>query len=62
MTGELAPGICGGEKSLEAYLRFMGVQSPEELEQEQLRLFPVRSQVEPDERTSSDGWRDRRAA
>jgi len=35
---EPAAGICGGEKSLEAYLRFMGVESLEELEQEQLSL------------------------
>jgi hypothetical protein len=40
---EPAPGICGGEKSLEAYLRYMGVESLEELEQEQLCLFRVRS-------------------
>jgi hypothetical protein len=46
MTGELAPGICGGEKSLEAYLRYMGVRSLKEVEEEQLRLFPVRSHDE----------------
>ncbi len=51
MTSEPAPGICGGEKSLEAYLRFMGVESLEELEQEQLRLFPERSS--DDERPSA---------
>ena len=43
MSGELAPGICGGEKSLEGYLRYMGVQSLEELEEEQLCIFPVRT-------------------
>jgi hypothetical protein len=46
MIVELAAGICGGEKSLEAYLRYMGVQSLEELEEEQLCLFPVRSDDE----------------
>jgi hypothetical protein len=52
MTSEPAAGICGGEKSLAAYLAFMGVESPEELEQEQLRLFSERSQNE-DERPSA---------
>jgi hypothetical protein len=50
---EPAAGICGGEKSLEAYLRFMGVDSLEELEQEQLRLFPGRS-TDEDERPSAE--------
>jgi hypothetical protein len=50
---ELAPGIYGGEKSLEAYLRYMGVQSLEELEEEQLCLFPLRSDDEEHERPSA---------
>jgi hypothetical protein len=50
---EPAAGICGGEKSLEAYLRFMGVDSLEELEEEQLRIFPMRSPDE-DERPSAE--------
>jgi excisionase family DNA binding protein len=49
MTGEPAAGICGGEKSLDAYLLYMGVESLEELEEDQLRLFPMRSPHE-DER------------
>jgi hypothetical protein len=53
VTVEPAPGICGGEKSLEAYLRYMGVQSLEELEEEQLCLFPVRSGEERFERPSA---------
>jgi hypothetical protein len=52
VTVELAPGICGGEKSLEAYLRYMGVESLEELEEEQLCLFPLRRQDE-DERPAA---------
>jgi hypothetical protein len=52
VTAEPAPGICGGEKSLKAYLLYMGVQSLEELEQEQLRLFPERSHGE-DERPAA---------
>ena len=46
MIVEPAPGICGGEKSLTAYLAYMGVESLEELEQEQLCLFPLRSDDE----------------
>jgi hypothetical protein len=53
VTVEPAPGIYGGEKSLEAYLRYMGVQSLEELEEEQLCLFPVRSGEERFERPSA---------
>jgi len=54
MTSELAPGICGGEKSLEAYLRYMGVQSLEELEKEQqLCLFPKRLPEERCDRSAS---------
>jgi hypothetical protein len=49
---EPAAGIYGGAKSVEAYLLFMGVESLEELEEEQLTLFPVRSQDE-DERPSA---------
>ena len=62
MILEPAAGICGGEKSLEAYLLFMGVESLEELEQEQLRLFPERSGEERYERPSPDRIRGRRAA
>jgi hypothetical protein len=40
---EPAAGIYGGAKSVEAYLLFMGVDSLEELEQEQLCLFPIRA-------------------
>jgi hypothetical protein len=47
------PGIFGGAKSVEAYLLFMGVESLEELQQEQLRLFPERSQAE-DERPAAE--------
>jgi hypothetical protein len=43
MAGELAPGIYGGANGLAAYLAYMGVESLEELEQEQLCIFPVRS-------------------
>jgi hypothetical protein len=50
---EPAAGILGGEKSLEAYLLFMDVDSLEELEEEQLRLFPLRSQDEEHERPSA---------
>jgi hypothetical protein len=53
VTVEPAAGILGGEKSLEAYLLFMGVGSMKELEQEQLRLFPERSQDE-DERPAAE--------
>jgi hypothetical protein len=53
VTVEPAAGILGGEKSLEAYLLFMGVGSLEELEQEQLHLFPERSQDE-DERPAAE--------
>jgi hypothetical protein len=52
---EPAPGILGGKKSLEAYLLYMGVESLEELqelEEEQVHLFPMRSQDE-DERPSA---------
>lgn len=35
---EPAPGILGGEKSLEAYLAFMGVDSLDDLKEEQLQL------------------------
>ena len=62
MIVDVAPGICGGEQSLAAFLLFMGVESPEELEQEQLRLFPGRSTEEPNERPSPDRLRGRRAA
>jgi hypothetical protein len=51
---EPAPGILGREKSLEAYLRFMGVDSLEELEQEQLCLFPERSTEERIERPAAE--------
>jgi hypothetical protein len=53
VTVERAPGIYGGEKSLEAYLLYMGVESLEELEQEQLCLLPMRSPNE-DERPSAE--------
>jgi hypothetical protein len=53
VTVEPAAGICGGEKSLEAYLRFMGVDSLEELEQEQLCLFPLRPDDEEHERPAA---------
>jgi excisionase family DNA binding protein len=46
VTGEPAPGICGGEKSLAAYLAYLGVESLKEFEERQLRLFPVRSHDE----------------
>jgi hypothetical protein len=59
---EPAAGILGGEKSLKAYLLYMGVESLEELEQEQLRLFPERSGEERYERPSPDRLRGRRAA
>jgi hypothetical protein len=51
---EPAAGICGGEKSLEAYLRFMGVDSLEELEQEQLCLLPERPTEELYERPAAE--------
>jgi hypothetical protein len=38
MMDELAPGIYGGQKGLEAYLAFMGVDSLDELEEKQLSL------------------------
>jgi hypothetical protein len=46
MTDEPATGICGGEKSLDAYLLYMGVESLAKLEEEQLALFPPRSNDE----------------
>jgi hypothetical protein len=53
VTVEPAAGILGGEKSLEAYLRFMGVESLEELEEKQLCIFPMRS-LDEDERRSAE--------
>jgi hypothetical protein len=53
VTVEPAAGIYGGAESLKAYLSYMGVESLEELEQEQLRLFPERSQDE-DERPAAE--------
>jgi hypothetical protein len=50
---EPAAGILGGEKSLAAWLLFMGVESLEELEEEQLCIFPMRSPDE-DERASAE--------
>ncbi|MET0564486.1 MAG: hypothetical protein ABW114_13715 [Gaiellaceae bacterium] len=38
MSFEPAPGIYGGAKSLEAYLRYAGVETLRELEEEQLTL------------------------
>jgi len=61
VTLEPAAGICGGEKSLEAYLAFMSVESIEELDEpeEQLRLFPLEKRYE---RPPLDRLRGRRAA
>jgi len=53
VIGEPAPGICGGEKSLAAYLDYLGVDSLEELEQEQLCLFPLRPDDEEHERPAA---------
>jgi hypothetical protein len=53
VTIEPAPGICGGEKSLKAYLRYMDVRSLEELEEEQLCLFPLRPDDEEHERPTA---------
>jgi hypothetical protein len=53
VTVELAPGICGGEKSLAAWLLYVGVESLEELEEEQLHLFAMRSHDEEHERPSA---------
>jgi hypothetical protein len=64
MTSELAPGIYGGERGLAAYLAYMGVESLEELDQEQLPLFAVRSHNEDphERRPSSHSRRSRKAA
>jgi hypothetical protein len=59
VTVEPAAGICGGKASIEAYVRFMGVESLEELEEEQLCLFPLRKLYE---RPPPDRLRGRRAA
>jgi hypothetical protein len=53
MSGEPAPGVLGGEKSLAAWLLFMGVESLEEHDEQQLVLFPMRS-PDQDERTSAE--------
>jgi hypothetical protein len=45
MDDEVAPGIYGGQKGLEAYLAFMGVSSLEELEEKQLTFDDVEPPV-----------------
>lgn len=53
MTIDPATGICGGQKGLAAYLAYMGVQSLDELEEEQLCLFPLRPDDEEHERPAA---------
>jgi hypothetical protein len=50
---EPAARICGGKKSLAAWLLYMGVESLEELEEQQLVIFPMRS-LDEDERSSAE--------
>jgi hypothetical protein len=45
VTDELAPGVYGGQKGVEAYLAYMGVDSLEELEEKQLSFDDVEPPV-----------------